>query len=84
MLISYMHLERFVQTTTGRILMSIVLGVGLASLFKASCKGRNCVVMQAPKLEELKDKIYKIDSKCYKFKPTQTKCDTSKEIYEFA
>jgi hypothetical protein len=79
-----MHLERFVQTETGRFLMSIVLGVGLASLFKASCKGRNCIIMQAPKLEELKDKIYKVDDKCYKFKPTQIKCNTSKEIYEFA
>jgi len=79
-----MHLERFVQTETGRILMSIVLGVGLASLFKASCKGRNCVIMQAPSLEQLKDKVYKVDDKCYKFKSTQTKCDTSKEIYEFA
>lgn len=84
MFISYMHLERFVQTEAGRILMSIVLGVGLASLFKASCKGRNCVIMQAPSLEQLKDKIYKIDDKCYKFKSTQTKCNTSKEIYEFA
>jgi hypothetical protein len=79
-----MHLERFVQTETGRILMSIVLGVGLASLFKASCKGRNCVIMQAPSLDQLKDKVYKVDDKCYKFKSTQTKCDTSKEIYEFA
>ena len=84
MLISYMHLERFVQTAAGRILMSIVLGVGLASLFKASCKGRNCVVMQAPKLEELKDKIYKVDDKCYKFKPTQTKCSGTTENFEFA
>jgi hypothetical protein len=40
--------------------------------------------MQAPALEELKDKIYKVDDKCYKFKSAQTKCDTSKETYEFA
>lgn len=84
MLVSYMHLERFVQTPAGRILMSIVLGVGLASLFKASCKGKNCLLMQAPPLDQLKDKVYKVDNKCYKFKPTQTKCDVSKEIYEFA
>ena len=79
-----MHLERFVQTEAGRILMSIVLGVGLASLFKASCKGRNCVIMQAPALEQLKDKIYKFDDICYKFKSSQKKCDTSKETFEFA
>jgi hypothetical protein len=42
------------------------------------------MLLKAPPLNELKDKIYKVDDKCYKFKPTQTKCDASKEIYEFA
>ena len=79
-----MHLERFIQTDAGKILMSIILGVGLATLFKVSCKDRNCLLLKAPPLNELKDKIYKVDDKCYKFKPTQTKCDASKEIYEFA
>lgn len=79
-----MHLERFVQTETGKILMSIILGVGLASIFKASCKDKNCILMKAPALDQLNDKVYKVDNKCYKFKPTQTKCNTSKEIYEFA
>ena len=78
-----MHLERFVQTDAGRILMSIILGVGLATLFKVSCKDKNCLLMRAPPLEQLKDKIYKVDDKCYKFNPTQTKC-TKPEIYEFA
>lgn len=79
-----MHLERFVQTAGGRLLMSVILGVGLATLFKVSCKDKNCLLMKAPSLEQLKDKIYKVDDKCYKFNPSQTKCDTTKEIYEFA
>ena len=79
-----MHLERFVQTETGRTLMSVILGVGLATLFKVSCKDRNCLLMKAPALEQFKDKIYKVDDKCYTFNSTQTKCDTTKEIYEFA
>ena len=79
-----MHLERFIQTDTGKVLMSVILGVGLATLFKASCKDRNCLLVKAPSLEQLKDKIYKVDDKCYKFNPTQMKCDTSKEVYEFA
>ena len=79
-----MHLERFIQTDTGRVLMSVILGIGLATLFKASCKNRNCLLVKAPSLEQLKDKIYKVDDKCYKFNPTQMKCDTSKEVYEFA
>ena len=79
-----MHFEKFIKTDAGRVLMSIVLGVGLATLFKVSCKGRNCLLMKAPALDQLNDKIYKIEDKCYKFKSTSTKCNESKEIYEFA
>jgi len=79
-----MHLERFVQTEGGRLLMSVILGVGLATLFKVSCKDKNCLLMRAPPLEQLKDKIYKVDDKCYKFKPTQTKCSSTTENFEFA
>ena len=79
-----MHLERFVQTEGGRLLMSVILGVGLATLFKVSCKDKNCLLMRAPPLEQLKDKIYKVDDKCYKFKPTQTKCSVTTENFEFA
>jgi hypothetical protein len=79
-----MHLERFVQTEGGRLLMSVILGVGLATLFKVSCKDKNCLLMRAPPLEQLKDKIYKVDDKCYKFKPTQTKCSATTENFEFA
>ena len=79
-----MHFEKFIKTDAGRVLMSIILGVGLATLFKVSCKDRNCLLMHAPSLDKLTDKIYKREDKCYKFKSTLTKCDASKEMYEFA
>jgi hypothetical protein len=55
-----MHFEKFIKTDAGRVLMSIILGVGLATLFKVSCKDRNCLLMHAPSLDKLNDKIYKI------------------------
>jgi len=81
-----MHLERFIQTPAGRIFMSVILGVGLATLFKVSCKDKNCLIMRAPPLDQLNDKVYKIEDKCYKFNPTPVKCavDNNSEIYEFA
>ena len=79
-----MHFEKFIQTAAGRVLMSIILGVGLATLFKVSCKDRNCLLLRAPALDKLNDKIYKVDDKCYKFKSVPIKCDATKEIYEFA
>jgi len=79
-----MHIEKFIQTGAGRVLMSIILGVGLATLFKVSCKDKNCLLMKAPALEQLNDKIYKVDDKCYTFKSNPIKCDATKEMYEFA
>ncbi len=36
-----MHLEKFVHTDTGKIIMSVLLGFGLASLFRKVCKINN-------------------------------------------
>ena len=38
-----MHFERLVQSDTGKAIISILLGLGLAALFKKTCKGRKCV-----------------------------------------
>lgn len=62
-----MHLYKFVKSNTGKYIMSIILGIGLASIFRSVCKGKNCVIYKAPPLEEIHDKIYKFDGKCYKF-----------------
>jgi hypothetical protein len=78
-----MHLSKFFHTVTGKYMLSIILGLGLASLFRAVCKDKNCLVFKAPPLEEIKDKVYKYDNKCYKYNPVQVKCDKSKTIVSF-
>lgn len=77
------NLGRFVHTQNGKILMSILLGFGLASLFRAICKDKDCIIFHAPPLEELKDKIYKHDDKCYKYISKSATCDKSKKIIDF-
>ena len=62
------------EDNTGRIIISIILGLGLSSLFKKVCHGRNCIVIKGPKPRELNDKIYKYENNCYKYKAKQTKC----------
>ena len=79
-----MHLSKFVHTQTGRYMMSIILGIGLAALFRASCKGKNCVLYNAPPMEEIEDKIYKFDDKCYKFEKSSVKCNKNKQVVNFA
>ena len=79
-----MHLGKFVHTESGRMFMSLILGLGLATLFKISCKGKNCIVYNAPPIDEIKDKTYKIDNKCYTFESKPAKCNPNKQILNFA
>ena len=74
-----MHLGKFFHTKSGKYLMSIILGFGLATLFRTVCQGQNCILMKAPKMDDIKDKIYKHGNKCYKYDVLPHKCDPSKK-----
>jgi len=75
---------KFVHTETGKILMSILLGFGLASLFRNICKDKNCLIFHAPSLDDFKDKIYVGSSgKCIKYKPVASKCNSKFKIIDF-
>jgi hypothetical protein len=77
------YFGKFVHTETGKLVMSILLGFGLASLFRSVCKGKDCIVFHAPPLEKIQDKVYKSGDKCYKFQAIASKCDKSKKIVDF-
>ena len=77
------YLGRFVHTETGKIIMSILLGFGLASLFRTVCKDKDCIIFHAPPLDKFQDKIYKNGDKCYKYTPVATKCDPNVKIVDF-
>lgn len=78
-----LHLEKFINTEQGRIIMSILLGLGLASLFRRVCRGRNCNIFKAPPIEDIKDKIYKNGDKCIKYTPVSTKCSLGTKTVRF-
>ena len=54
-----MRFDRFFYTENGKIIISILLGLGLATLFRKGCTGKNCIEFKAPTLENIKKKIYK-------------------------
>ena len=43
-----MNLRRLIYSDIGRIIISILLGLGLATLFRKVCNDRNCLVFKAP------------------------------------
>ena len=79
-----MHLEKFVHSKVGRVLMSIILGLGLATIFRQVCKGKRCRISIAPPMEELEDATYKINDKCYAFEKTSVSCEKNKKTIAIA
>tara|TARA_B100001059_G_C17839291_1_gene590791 strand:- start:10963 stop:11205 length:243 start_codon:yes stop_codon:yes gene_type:complete len=78
-----MGLNRILHTKFGQTLLSIILGFGLASLFRKVCRKRSCMIFKAPTPKDIEEKVYKFEDKCYKFKPNPAKCDVSKKIIDF-
>jgi len=79
-----LNFSKFLHSQSGKYVMSILLGFGLATLFRTICKEKNCILFHAPPLEEIKDKIYKGENQqCYKYVSQSTKCDSKKKIMEF-
>ena len=62
------------NTYEGRIIISIIWGLGLSCLFRQVCKGRNCIIYKAPDPSTIKNNIYLHNSKCYKYDTETIKC----------
>lgn len=62
------------KSEKGRILLSIILGFGLATMFRKACMGAECIVVQGPPMKEIRAHTYRIDDECYKYTPVVTKC----------
>ena len=74
------NLSKFLHTESGRIIMSMILGFGLATIFRMTCKDRSCIIFKAPEMDEIEDKIFKHNGSCYKYKYTTHKCNENEEI----
>lgn len=73
-----MNFKRLLYTDIGRIFISILLGLGLATLFRKVCTDKNCIQFNGPIISDLEGKTYKHGDKCYKYSTKTDKCDTTK------
>lgn len=72
-------IQDLLENKVGQIILSVILGLGLATLFRQVCSGNNCILIKSPDLKELDKYYYKIDSQCYKYKPYASSCDIDKK-----
>ena len=79
-----MNLSKFIHTKSGRILASLILGLGLASLFRRVCRKGGCIIYKAPPIDDIIGKVFEYNDDCYIFEPFAVTCDKTKQIVEFA
>ena len=72
--------HRLLDSSLGKILISILLGLGLASLFRKVCTEKYCIQFNGPVISEIDGKIQQYGDECYKYEMFPTKCDETKKI----
>lgn len=78
------NIQRLLNTELGRFFISLLLGLGLASLFRKVCKDKNCITFNGPIINDIDGKIYKYGEKCYKYSLTPSTCNKNKRIIDIS
>ena len=78
------QINKVIRTKEGRALISIILGLGLASLFRKICNGKDCLEFRAPSSLEDKETIYSHNNKCYSVEGKSMTCSTTRKTIDYA
>lgn len=70
------QIKRLLNSTQGTYIISIILGLGLATLFRKVCKDKNCLKFNGVIHKNIDGKIFQYEGKCYSYEVEQVKCDT--------
>ena len=74
-----MNFKRLLNTPIGVFFISVMLGLGLATLFRKVCEGKTCFDFNGPLISEIDGKVYKFGEQCYKYKLEPAPCDSTKK-----
>jgi hypothetical protein len=70
-----MMINNLLKDKNGKIIISCILGLGLASLFKKVCIDDNCLIIKSHPQNEIVGHTFKTaDNKCYQYKPIPISC----------
>ena len=80
-------INNILYTERGRFILAIILGLGLASLFRNFCKGKNCYDFIGPEQQAIRDQVFSFDSNnkdCYVMREHATKCNKNYKTVQFS
>ena len=79
--------KNLLHTNIGKIILSVLLGLGLATLFRQICNSKDCYKFIGPKHNELRDKIFASDSektKCYSLVEENITCGSKSKTLDYS
>jgi|TARA_B110000967_G_scaffold210097_1_gene270603 hypothetical protein len=77
-----MNFRRLFTSEIGKNIISIIFGLGIATLFRKVCNEKNCIRFNGPIITDIEDKTFKHGEKCYKYSAQSDKCDSTKRVVE--
>jgi hypothetical protein len=78
-----MNIQRLLNSPMGRLIISLLLGLGLATLFQRTCVDGSCLRFNGPVISEVDGQTYQFGEFCYKYDMVPTKCDNKRKSVEF-
>jgi len=72
-----------VKSRQGGVIVSIILGFGLAALFRSVCKDKNCYIYYSAQQSDIEDKVVKEGDKCYSYSIESKQCDSGNRVVQF-
>jgi hypothetical protein len=74
-----MNFARLLNSKTGQMLISIILGLGLATLFRKVCTDGTCLQFNGPVISEVDGKTYQFGEYCYKYELFPVQCESARK-----
>lgn len=74
------YFEKLLNNSTFSVIVSVILGIGLACIFRNSCKNGICLIHVAP--HPLDNEEFMWNGNCYKYKKQIINCPMNKEIID--
>lgn len=74
--------DRILRQPASRVILSILWGLGLAALFRRTCRGNRCIVIEGPSLNEVRNTLYQYEGEddCYRFEAYEVECGVGDEV----
>jgi len=79
------NFKEWIHKENSKYIISIIMGLGLAALFRKACKDGACIHFESPPMKDLTGgNVYKYGDECYNYNVSTIKCNQNKKTVELS